>query len=180
MKYLHDNGYTPIYMNENPLEHKKPVIITFDDGYADNYFSAYPILLKYNVKATIFIITGFVDTPGYLTSEQIRCMELISFQSHTVSHRKLTELSEEQIITELWESQVFLCRLTGKHVYALCYPVGKYNTRVMELVSRYYRCAVTIQPGIETTILDNYHILRPFVSRDDTLADFEEELITGQ
>jgi peptidoglycan/xylan/chitin deacetylase (PgdA/CDA1 family) len=176
MKYLLDNGYTPIHLNENPSHYSKPVVITFDDGYADNYFSAYPILKKYNIKATIFIITGTVDTPGYLTTEQIKSMELISFQSHTVSHRLLTTLSEAQIISELWESQIFLTRLTGKHVFALCYPVGKYNDLVMTLTSRYYRCAVTIQSGIGTELLGNYHILRPFVSRNDSIEDFKLDL----
>ena len=176
MKYLVDNGYTPIHLNEDPQEVNKPVVITFDDGYADNYDCAYPILEKYNIKATIFVITGSVDTPGYLTSEQIKSMELISFQSHTVSHRRLTELSDEEIVSELWESQVFLSRLTGKHVFALCYPVGKHSDRVALLTSRYYRCAVTIQSGIETKLLGNYRILRPFVSRNDTLADFKIDL----
>ena len=176
MKYLMDNGYTPIHLNDNPIYYEKPVIITFDDGYADNYHVAYPILEKYNFKATIFVITGAVDTPGYLTSGQIKSMPLVSFQSHTVSHRQLTELSEEQLLSELWESQIFLSRLTGKQAFALCYPYGKYNNQVIALTSRYYRCAMTTQSGIETTILGNYRILRPFVSRNDTLSDFMTDL----
>jgi peptidoglycan/xylan/chitin deacetylase (PgdA/CDA1 family) len=174
-----ENGYTPIYLNDNPSQYEKPVIITFDDGYEDNYTNVYPILEKYNVKATIFIFTDAVNTPGYLTATQIRSMPLVSFQSHTVTHRKLTELRKDEIRYELAASQDILSRMTGKEVYAICYPVGKFNDTVLDLASDYYSCGVTIMEGVESTILDNYLIVRVFVSRDDALADFKRALVYG-
>ncbi len=179
VRHLLENGYMPIYMDEDPSLYEKPVILTFDDGYADNYTNLYPILEEYNVKATIFIVRDFVDTPGYLTSEQIQDMPLVSFQSHTATHRLLPELSEADIREELAESKAFIEHLTGKAVYALCYPVGKFSNTVARLSSEYYSCGVTIMEGVERKILGNFYIVRVFVSRDDTLETFNRALLYG-
>ena len=83
MKYLVDEGYTVISPDElldawegKGTLPKKPVIITFDDGHIDAYKNVYPILQKYNVKATFFIVTDNVNLyPDYLTWQQAREMQ---------------------------------------------------------------------------------------------------------
>ena len=82
MKFLVDSGcitITPaeLYAGLNgEIElPQKPVLLTFDDGYLDNYTNAFPILKKYNLRATIFIIPAFTSVyPGYLTWEQLKEM----------------------------------------------------------------------------------------------------------
>ena len=81
MKYLHDNDYHSItqeefdaYMSGDGDLPDRPVMITFDDGYIDNYKEAYPILKKYGFTATIFVITDLVGKPGYLTWPMIQEM----------------------------------------------------------------------------------------------------------
>ena len=81
MKYLHDNDYHSItleqfdaYMRGEGDLPDRPVLITFDDGYVDNYEEAYPILKKYNMRGTIFLIINLMDTPGYLTWDQVKEM----------------------------------------------------------------------------------------------------------
>ena len=83
MKYLVDHGYHTITPNElydylagNGTLPERPVLITFDDGYVDNYTKAFPILKKYHLKATVFVVTGFLSKrKGYLTWDQVREME---------------------------------------------------------------------------------------------------------
>ena len=83
MKYLVEHGYHTISPDElydflagTGRLPDRPVLITFDDGYVDNYTTAYPILKKYNLKATIFVVTGFLGKrKGYLTWDQMREME---------------------------------------------------------------------------------------------------------
>ena len=93
MKYLKDNNYTTlnldelyIYMKTGKIIPKKPIVITFDDGYKDNYTNAYPILKEFKLKATVFVITDTIDTAkNYLTSNEIKSMDAnnIRIESHT-------------------------------------------------------------------------------------------------
>ena len=102
LKYLTENGYTTIFFEDLAYADRieKPVLLTFDDGYADNYHELFPLLQKYNCKATIFVVTDLVDQAEHkMTSEQIRELAdsgLVSIQSHTASHPHLRRLSAEQ------------------------------------------------------------------------------------
>ena len=115
MKYLVEHGYHTIspddlydFLAGQGTLPDRPVLITFDDGYVDNYTNAYPILKKYNLKATIFVVTGFLSKrKGYLTWDQLREMEQngIAIESHTVTHAPLPDLPDERIREELVESK---------------------------------------------------------------------------
>lgn len=175
MKYLSDNGYTAIDFSEikNYEKYRKPIIITFDDGYEDNYTNAYPILKKYKLKATIFVPSSFIDTPQYLTSRQIKEMsDLISFQSHSVTHPKLTIISKEELEKECKESQVKIEKITGKPVVAFAYPFGIFNKAVVKAVSKVYLYAISSNFGYYKKGDDNYAIRRIGVSYLFKLKDF--------
>lgn len=180
MNYLKSNGYTVIGLDEieQAARYAKPVIITFDDGYEDNYTNAYPILKKYNFKATVFLISSFMGKPGYLNEGQIHEMQdLISFQSHTITHSYLTRLSAEEVDHELAESKRVIEALTGDRVDALAYPIGDYNQQVIEITRRYYKYAVLMVPGgFYHTGDDPYQIKRLNIQRGMTVDDFARKI----
>lgn len=160
MKYLADNGYhviTPLEMIEawdkgSPLP-EKPVIITFDDGYADNYRNAFPILQKYQLKGTIFLISDYVSTyPNYLTWTQINEMQdsgLIDFESHTLSHEQLDGTSPEETWNQLDGSKKALEWHLGKDINFLAYPCGSYDEELQQLVKKAgYLGAFTVNYGL--------------------------------
>lgn len=136
MKYLKDNSYTTLtldeayefFQNNVPIP-KKSVVLTFDDGYVDNYTNAYPILKKYGFKATIFVITNVIGTGEYLTESQIIELDKngIDIQSHTVNHENLSELSYDKQLATLKNSKEFLEKLLNKEIKYIAYPFGKYN-----------------------------------------------------
>ncbi len=137
MKYIKENGYQTISLDTlySYLSLKKPlpskmIILTFDDGYIDFYYNAFPILQQYGFSATEFIITGFVGKSAYLTWDQIRKMEsshLIDFEAHTIDHPFLPTLPAASVEKELKESKQTLEKELGVPVNFLAYPYGATN-----------------------------------------------------
>jgi peptidoglycan/xylan/chitin deacetylase (PgdA/CDA1 family) len=151
MKYMKDHGYQCITFEDLPniRNYEKPFMVTFDDGYEDNYLNAYPILQKYDFKAVVFLVTDYIDHSSFLKTTEIKTMlDRISFQSHTVSHEYLTNLTYDQIDIELKKSQSIIEGITGKKVDTIAYPFGDYNDSVLELTAKYYKYGVLMGGGI--------------------------------
>jgi peptidoglycan/xylan/chitin deacetylase (PgdA/CDA1 family) len=136
MKWLKDNNFTTLSLDEvysmittGKNVPERPIALTFDDGYEDSYQNAYPILKKYDFKATVFLITDAVGQPGVLNEQEIREMysNNIDFQSHTATHHELDKLTYQQQLNELTRSKDAISRLLNKNVDSICYPVGKFN-----------------------------------------------------
>lgn len=157
MKYLCDEGYTTINLDQlyDYLEHgtplpPKPILITFDDGYIDNYKEAFPILKEYHMKATLFMIGDAIDTPRFLSAEQLLEMDAngFSIESHTYTHRPLVKLSPEEIEQELQRSRIVLESLLGHPVRYIAYPGGFANETIKKLTAENgYRLAFTVESG---------------------------------
>jgi peptidoglycan/xylan/chitin deacetylase (PgdA/CDA1 family) len=165
MKYLKNNNYTAINFDEIKDDNiLKPVIITFDDGYADNFTKAYPILKKYGLKATIFLISSDIGRKRYLSIPEIKKMsDIIDFEDHTVSHPRLKKLSKIKIDKEMIVSKKAIEAITGKKVYCIAYPYGSYDSRVITIAKKYFKYAVTTRFGIFHPIspkTDYYQIRR--------------------
>jgi peptidoglycan/xylan/chitin deacetylase (PgdA/CDA1 family) len=179
MHYLTSNGYTPINLDEidNCSQYKKPIVITFDDGYVDNFNCAYPILKKYNIKATIFMVTKYIGLGGFLSKDQIVNMgDLVSFESHTVDHVRLDRYNLDQVDFECRESQRVLHGITGKPIYAISYPNGMFTAPILRIAAKYYSFAVTTLPGKNTQHCDRLQLRRIGVLRDATMSDFIRSL----
>ena len=176
MKYLKEQGYTAITFKdlENIDRISKPVIITFDDGYENNYTNAYPILKKHNMKATIFVISGTIGHQKCLKIWQIKEMQnLIDIESHTVSHRYLNKLSKKEIENELVRSKEDLHSLLNTKIDVLAYPYGSYNDKVIKIAKKYYKYAVTTKAGeFCYKHTNDYQIKRISIHNDVTLEKF--------
>lgn len=188
MKYLVDHGYHTISPEELYafLEGKgtlpdRPVLITFDDGYVDNYTNAYPILKKYNLKATIFIVTGFVsERKGYLTWDQLREMEQhgITAQSHTVTHAPLPELSDERIREELVVSKQQAEVELGHLIEFIAYPTGVHDLHIVGIAKEAgYKGGFTVKYGNVDRSSNVYAMERvPVFRTAATNVDFVDRL----
>lgn len=137
--WLVQNGYTPITLDTlyglfaKKENISKPIVLTFDDGYVDFYFNAWPILRKYNFHAVSFIPTGLVGKTYYMSWDQIKEINnsgLVSFAAHTVSHAYLPSLSYSNIQSELATSKKTLEQQLGTRVNFVAYPYGASDTNV--------------------------------------------------
>lgn len=129
----------------------KPILITFDDGYLDNYKIVYPFLKKLQMKATIFTTSDFIGFPNHLNWDQIKEMErsgCIEIGAHTRRHSELTTNTPLQLVDEIWGAKQKMEKRLGHPVIAFAYPSGKFNQKVLQVVKRAgFDFAVTTKPG---------------------------------
>lgn len=158
----------------------KPVLITLDDGYRDNYTAAFPILKQEQLKATIFLTVGFLNGQNSLTEEMANEMTnsgLVQFGSHSLSHMDLTQLPSDRLRQEVADSKRELEAKFGEPVTAFCYPSGRYTQQVEEEVKQAgYRFAVTTRPGWAEASQGMLTLHRVRINGDMTLDRFQELL----
>ncbi|WP_346353162.1 polysaccharide deacetylase family protein [Azotosporobacter soli] len=158
LQQLKADGYTSItlqdfmrFIDDKNVElPEKPVLITFDDGYQDNYEHAFPILEQFGMVGSFFVITGMLGQPERVTPEQVKEMARhgMSIGSHTVSHRALAELSAEEASLELTMSKATLEDLLGAEVSAIAYPRGSYSEETIAIgKSCGYNAGFTVKEG---------------------------------
>jgi len=190
---LQDYGWTTICANQllTPFQQlpKKSVVITFDDGYANN-FSAFDALVKRNMVASWFVVTHDIgkisswsdaDTipAKLLQKEQLITMQEAGMEvgSHTLSHYRLTQASSEQIKTELTQSRLTLSELLGHSVASFAYPYGLYNSEILSATkSAGYQVAFTTQSGFGFVNNNPLEVRRVSIMAEDSLSTFARKL----
>jgi peptidoglycan/xylan/chitin deacetylase (PgdA/CDA1 family) len=187
VRYLHDHGYRCIslpellsYPGNQSLPKKKVFALTFDDGYEDFFTLAYPVLQRYGITATVFLVTDCVGGLSHwegeegtpmLTWEQVEILHAdgISFGSHTCTHPLLPHLSNEQIWHELAASKAYLEARLGQEISWLAYPYGDSNGKIQELARAVgYRAACGFKRGKSGP----FNLWRYLCRADDSLLTF--------
>lgn len=178
MQYLHDKGYHSITMDElydyvtkGTELPDKPILITFDDGYIDNYQHAMPILKEYNMKAVMFMITGSIGENRFVNLEQLKEMQSngIDIQSHTVTHKDLRKMSLQQARDELISSKAVLEDRMQHSVRYIAYPGGFTNKDIDTIAEESgYRMAFNVKAGNVEPGQDLFNLPRQAVFFNDT------------
>jgi len=154
------------------------VALTFDDGYQDNILNAAPILRKLNFQATCYIVTDLIgsvsrwDTYSGGSRRLMGRNELdqwlaqgLEVGSHSRSHRRLDELSEEAAAEEIAGSRERLSEQAGTEIRHFCYPYGRFSAATVRLVRHAgYQTAVTTLAGLASERDDSHRLPRIFVS----------------
>ena len=149
VKFLSEQGYTFLFPEELNYAGlcEKVVVITFDDGYEDNYFKVLPILQKYNAKATVYVPISKIGQKGMLSAWQVRALAasgLVRIGSHTYHHVNLDKLGWTDAENELAKSKEELERITGRPVWSVAFPYGGYNQGVLALAKKYYKTGMLV------------------------------------
>lgn len=207
LRHLLDAGWTPLSFSElaaaldgtAPMP-EKPALITFDDGTADNYELAFPILEKLGVKAGVFLVVEGVgkstrwENPAekpwqrMLTWEAVSRMRdsgLVEFGSHTMRHSDLNALAVEEARWEIEESKRRLEERLGTPVLAFAYPFGSgaFNPALRDIVREAgYRFDFSIRQGLTALPwrFEDGPMRRLLIRRDDGMLDFRLNLSRGK
>ena len=162
MAWLRDNGYTSIDYYDLTMAivgytelPDKPVLLTFDDGYLDNYTNAFPLLQEYGFKGTFFVITEFIDKgqEGYTTWPMLEEMSRAGqrIESHSRTHPDLREKDRDGLIWEIRGAQETLAAHIGYTPRYFCYPGGDYDAATIQMLQE-----LDIW-GAATTANDTWH-----------------------
>ena len=143
--WLKKNGYSFLTASElvcrgSVKDDLKPVCITFDDGFEDNYIYLLPLLKKHQIKITLFAAqqSAFPGKP-MLSESQIKEMSdsgFVEFGGHTQTHLNLTAVETAVAEAEIQANKQWLEALTGKPCVAFAYPFGKYTERDILILKR--------------------------------------------
>lgn len=180
MDYLAQAGYHPVtlasavaHLRRGDVCAPRSVVITFDDGYEDNYRFAFPILKKHRFPATIFLVAGAVGKTNFfdrgrepvlrmLKWAEIKEMAAygIDFESHGLMHLNMATLAGDRATKELATSRLVLEKGLGRPVRFFCYPYGSFNPNTARLARRYYLGSVSTRRGVNRIGADLYALRR--------------------
>jgi peptidoglycan/xylan/chitin deacetylase (PgdA/CDA1 family) len=188
LKVLKDEGYQTITSRRLP---DKPVMITFDDGWKNQFQYAAPLLKKYGFVATFFVNPQLIGRgSAYMTREMLVALEADGndIESHTWTHAALIRRSSEsqlefqkRIMRQMTLADAWIAKVVGRKPVALCYPFGYYD---LEAVSRAkaagYTLAFTTDEGIADARPWDAMIMKRFtINREDSLTGFQTRLHSG-
>ncbi len=200
MRWLASRGYVVIrpsqwiaWCREGKALPDKPVLVTFDDGYADIAEYALPVLRYYGFTAGVYLVTGEIgginswdvekgSGPHQLLKiEQIRkwADEGIEFGTHGRSHADLTMVGNQQLYDEVAGSARDLERVLGRRVSSFAYPYGRHNDEVRRCVGAEFSLAFSCEEGLNGLRTDPLLLRRSMVQPNDTLLDLECRLRFG-
>jgi len=151
-------GFKTVHFGDSIEKIKKPLVITFDDGYEDVYLNALPLLKKFNLKATCFIVSNLTGLSNIWDEDKkkFKKKKLMNFDqinkwlnsnmdigSHTLNHNSLTEIPLSDAETEIYQSKKDLESMFKVNINSFSYPYGMYNNLISSIVRKHYNYGVT-------------------------------------
>lgn len=171
LQEIKKNEYNVVFISEvaDSLRQSRPLpkcslALTFDDGYEDFYTKAFPLLKKYGLKGTLYVIINRLDTPGYVTRAQVKEMAesgLVEIGSHTFNHPDLRSKKMKDAIFEIRDSRVELEKISGYPVRTFAYPYGYFNADALSIAATSgYWGAVSVKPGVSQSADNLWQVKR--------------------
>src|SRR3989338_10297031 len=170
MEFLAQHHYRVISLDElirginnGKVFPRNTVVITFDDGYLDNYTNAFEILKRYQFPATIFVPSDDIDTKEHLSWDQLKEMQAhnITIGSHTRTHAYLPDLFMIDQKKEIEGSKQILEEKLKTEIAYFAYPIGGFNDQIKQLLKDAgYKAACTTNRGFKRTNKDIFELKR--------------------
>ena len=202
MSYLHQHAYTPITVTqlvnvlfqESAELPEQPIVLTFDDGFADFYTEALPVLKKYGFVATLYVATGYVNSTScwlqrerettrlMLTWDQLAEISASGIEcgAHSHHHPRLDVLSQSTAQDEIVQSKSLLEHHLAQEISSFAYPYGSYTaTLERQIREAGYTSACAVKHGLSSEKSDPFALARLMV-KSETSVDALASLLTMQ
>ena len=198
MAHVRNQGYRVLHLSDvvrrlaagAPLP-DRALAVTLDDGFRDNYDAALPVLVRFEIPATVFLTAGYIGTdrlptltrtdfvPRPLDWRQVAEMQSrgVEFGSHTLTHPMLSTIPAADVRREVGDSKRLIEDKLGVAAPLFCYPRGDFDDTVKSIVREQgYEAACSILPGVNGPRTDLFALRRTYVSRRDTPREFARKL----
>ena len=193
MKYLSDEGYETVCFKDIKTQNsvpEKPIIITFDDGYESIYQNALPVLEKYNFKSVIFVVSEFIGNYNlweavpfqqkykHISKEHLtKILEKgHEIGSHSKNHFYLPALGKNTLKDEIAGSKNDLENIINGEVVSFCYPYGRSNIKIKNLVREAGYTFATSNAGRGNNNMDMLSLNRRSIYAHDSLRNFKSKV----
>lgn len=195
LSFLIEEGYQFLSLDDvkkniyNGKSLGKSVLITFDDGYKNTFSEVLPIIKKYKAKATVSICSSYINEKTLVKPTIHLCQEFGNVNdinswieegndvaAHTYSHKKLSHLSEEEIIYEVELDNTILVNNFGNKIDCFFYPFGSVNKMAENIVAQKYKLAFVTNEGKLPSYEDRYNIGRIYVDPKWDIEKFSKVL----
>lgn len=188
LRYLQQEGYESVSLYDlalhltvgKPLP-ERPIVLTFDDGYADAYTQAFPLLQRFGFSGTIFLITASIDAgdPAFVSWDNVAEMHAagIDLEPHSYDHPDLRGRGYQFLVYQTLGPKEAIEARTGDRCRFFAYPLGRYDDFVIDVLqSANYWGAVVTEQGATHTSDGLFTLRRVRISGGDTLSDFVHKL----
>ncbi|EHQ88020.1 polysaccharide deacetylase family protein [Desulfosporosinus youngiae] len=186
MAYMREQGYESVTLDQlyqafykGGALPAKPFVITFDDGYEDNYTTAFPILKKHGFTAAVFMVSSYINGEGFLSWSQLKELTANGWEieGHTANHPYLSKMDKAAVLNELKSSKELIEKELGQTVNYIAYPYGDYNANIVQAVKDTgYLMAFTTERGWSNLNLDEWHLQRVYCFANMGLKEFSRRL----
>ncbi|MDD5750405.1 MAG: polysaccharide deacetylase family protein [Candidatus Pacebacteria bacterium] len=200
MAFLEKNRYgvvslaslVDILEKEEPIP-AKTIVLTFDDGYLDNFVFAWPVLKQHGFPATVFLTTGTVGGEkikkdgqrlkmlGWPEAGKMQKSGLVDFQPHTMSHPRLAQIAKEEAQKEIAGSLVAIEeKLGNRKERFFAYPYGDYNQDIVDILkANGFRAALTVKRGLVKKDSLLFELARIDLYNNTSLIEFRSKINFG-
>ena len=188
LRYLQQEGYQTVSLYDlvlhltvgKPLP-ERPIILTFDDGYADAYSQAFPLLKHYGFTGTFFLTSAPIDAgnPAFLSWDNVREMNEagMDMEVHSYDHSDLRSRGYQFLVYQTLGPKEAIEERTGSRCRFFAYPSGRYDDHVIDVLrSAHYWGAVAIEQGATHSSDGLFHLRRVRIPGNDALSDFVHKL----
>jgi peptidoglycan/xylan/chitin deacetylase (PgdA/CDA1 family) len=176
MQWLKSSGFRGLSVSEALRYPQKPsVAITFDDGCETDLIAAAPVLREYGFRATFYLTSGFLGTPGYLSADQVRALHALGFEigCHSMTHPYLSDLPNAQLKREIVDAKLQIEQIVGHVIEHFSCPGGRYDRRTLEMARRAgFRTVANSRCHANSADTGLYELGRVAMLRDLPLGEF--------